>query len=63
VAESKSITLEKRTALETRLTGNVHSLALKFLGDPQRGMDFFDQPIIRCRSRRESVEETVDTPL
>lgn len=47
VTSNKSGTEGARKALAKQLNVNVLTLALEFLGQPERGIDFFDQSIIR----------------
>lgn len=47
VTANKSATEETRSVLEIQLMRNLLDIASKFVGNPSRGMDFFDQSIIR----------------
>ncbi len=47
VSADKTITYEVRNALETQLMSNLLVIAARYLGNSERGMDFFDQSIIR----------------
>lgn len=47
VTANKSTTEESRLLLEVQLMRNLLDIARKFVGNPSRGMDFFDQSIIR----------------
>lgn len=47
VTANRSRTEETRTALSRQLMSNLLVIANQFLGNPERGMDFFDQSIIR----------------
>jgi hypothetical protein len=62
VLGSKTEAAEGRAALERQLMVNVLTLALKFLGDPDRGLDFFDQSIIRSPQATPAAEPTPATP-
>ena len=50
VSGSKAEAAAARAALEKQLTVNLLTLALKFVGQPEQGMAFFDQSIIRPAS-------------
>lgn len=57
VSESKDISGKKRSELERRLTLNLLALAAEYLGDEDRGMDFFDQSFIRKAASEKEEEE------
>ncbi len=46
VSTDKTTTSAKRDVVEIQLYKNIHKLAIQFPGNPDRGMDFFDQSII-----------------
>lgn len=58
VSESKDISGKRRIELEKQLTRNLLSLAVEYLGDEDRGMDFFDQSFIRKAVSEKEEEET-----
>lgn len=47
VEMEKSLNEDCRQKLERQLNKNLYTLAIMFMGDPERGMDFFNQSIIR----------------
>ncbi len=51
VSDSKQITRENRRALTEQLSKNLLTLAIDFIGEPQRLNDFFDQSILRRGGR------------
>lgn len=50
VDAAKTTTSTTRDTLEVQLMTNILTLAVEFLGNPARGMDFFDQSIIRRKN-------------
>ncbi len=50
VAGDKTSVHETRLALATQLMTNLLTIAVNHIGDPDRGMDYFDQSIIRPNS-------------
>ncbi len=52
ISEDKTSTSEKRDVLEIQLYINLLTLAIEFPGNPDRGMDFFDQQIVRKKKRK-----------
>lgn len=57
VADSRNTTRESRDELEIQLMKSLLTLALKFTGDGERGLGFFDQSIIRPAGRGGEEEE------
>ena len=55
VSDSHSGLKTARTALERQLTVNLLTLAIKFLGEPDKGLAFFDQSIIRPAQKSEKT--------
>ena len=51
VSDSKQVTRENRRALTEQLSKNLLTLAIDFIGEPQRLNDFFDQSILRRGGR------------
>jgi len=56
VTASKSVTQTTRNVLEKQLQENLLTLAIEFMGNPDRGMDFFDQSIYRRETSGEGGE-------
>ena len=54
VVSNKTETENSRKALAKQLNINVLTLALEFLGNPEKGIDFFDQSIIRANNSTQS---------
>ena len=54
VIANKTETENTRKALSKQLNLNVLTLALEFLGNPERGIDFFDQSIIRAEITKQN---------
>ena len=57
VSESKDVSDRTRDRLERQLMKNLLMLAVEFMGDPDRGMDFYDQSIIYKSGGKEEEEE------
>ena len=57
VSGSKDVAVKKRGSLERQLMKNLLTLAVEYMGDPERGMDFFDQSFIRKIGNYEKDEE------
>lgn len=63
VTANKSVTEETRSVLEIQLMRNLLDIASKFVGNPSRGMDFFDQSIIRRNTTSTDEGETITGTL
>ncbi len=60
VSGSKDAAARKRDNLERQLMKNLLTLALEYMGDPDRGMDFFDQSFIhKVGGKEEDGEEEI----
>ena len=57
VSGSKDAAVKKRGSLERQLMKNLLTLAIEYMGDPDRGMDFFDQSFIHKLNNKEEEEE------
>ncbi len=63
VSDSRTDLRAARKALERQLTLNLLTLAIKFLGDPDAGLAFFDQSIIRpAQTNEETAGTTPPSP-
>ena len=63
VSESKDASGQKRVNLERQLMKNLLTLATEYMGNPDRGMDFFDQSIVyKPNNKDEEEEENGETP-
>ena len=57
VSESKDVSDRTRERLERQLMKNLLALAAEFMGNPDRGMDFYDQSIIYKPNNKDEDEE------
>lgn len=57
VSGSKDAAVKKRGELERQLMKNLLTLAIEYMGDPDRGMDFFDQSFVHKVGVKEEEEE------
>ena len=56
VSESKDATASKRDNLERQLMKNLLTFAIEYMGNPDRGIDFFDQSFIHKVGGKEEEE-------
>ena len=57
VSESKDTSAQKRVNLERQLMKNLLMLAMEYMGNPDRGMDFYDQSIVYKPNNKDEEEE------
>lgn len=63
VTASKSATQTSRDTLERQLMKNLLTLSIEFMGDPDRGMDFFDQSIYRRETSSGQLLATITNTI